>query len=248
MSTVWLYSLLSVAVVSLLSFVGAFTLAFGRKKIQEFLLILVSFSAGALLGDVFIHLLPEIAEESGFVLQTSLYILGGIVSTFVIEKIIHWRHMQEHGGSSHVHPVTTLTILGDGLHNFVDGIIIAGSYLVSIPLGISTTIAVILHEVPQELGNFGVLIHGGLTVKKALFYNFISALTAVVGAVVVLSWPNIEGRGPLLASYTAGAFIYIAGSDLIPELHKETNVGKNVIQFIALLAGIAVMLALLLLE
>ena len=246
---VWLYSLLSVTVVSLISFVGVFTLALKKQRLQDFLLYLVSFSAGALLGDVFIHLLPEIAEEKGFDLSISFYILIGIVSTFIIEKILHWHHAQDSNQHKHLHPVTLITLFGDGLHNFIDGVIIAASFMLNFQLGIATSIAVILHEIPQEIGNFGVLLHGGFTKGKALFYNFLSALTAVLGALVVLILgTQLEGSLPILSAYAAGTFIYIAGADLIPELHKEVSVKKNIIQFVWLLAGIAIMYSLLFLE
>lgn len=249
MENVWLYSLLSVTVVSLISLIGVFTLSITPKKIQGFLLYLVSFSAGALLGDVFIHLLPEIAENGGFTLMISLYILLGIVSTFIIEKIIHWHHAQDANKHKHLHPVTFLTLFGDGVHNFIDGVIIGATYMISFPLGLATTFAVVLHEIPQEIGNFGVLIHGGFSKSKALFYNFLSALTAVLGTLLVLFvGANLQGSLTGLSAYTAGTFIYIAGSDLIPELHKETSVKKTFWQFVTLILGIAVMFSLLLLE
>lgn len=249
MSLVWFYSLVSVTVVSLLSLVGVFTLSINKKRLQDMLLYLVSFSAGALLGDIFIHLIPELAEEGGFELSLSFYILLGIVGTFVIEKIIHWQHAQDSNKHKHLHPVTFLTLFGDGVHNFIDGAIIAASYMVGFQVGIATTIAVILHEIPQEIGNFGVLIHGGFTRGKALFYNFLSALTAILGTVIVLILgTQVEGSLGALTAFTAGTFIYIAGADLIPELHKEVSVRKNIIQFVWLLLGIAVMYSLLFLE
>ncbi|OGK17852.1 hypothetical protein A3G67_02905 [Candidatus Roizmanbacteria bacterium RIFCSPLOWO2_12_FULL_40_12] len=249
MSSAWFYSLLSVAIVSLISFVGVFTLSLNKQRLQDFLLYFVSFSAGALLGDVFIHILPEIAEEKGFTLSLSFYILVGIVTTFILEKVIHWHHAQDANKHKHLHPVTFLTLFGDGVHNFIDGAIIAASFMLNFQLGIATSIAVVLHEIPQEIGNFGVLVHGGFTKGKALFYNFLSALTAVIGALVVLVLGSqLEGSLTILTAYTAGTFIYIVGADLIPELHKEVSIRKNLIQFVWLLLGIVVMFSLLLLE
>ena len=151
--------------------------------------------------------------------------------------------------SEHTHPFAKLNLIGDGLHNFIDGIIIGASYLVNIPLGIATSLAVILHEIPQEIGDFGVLIHGGYTKSKALMFNFLSALTAVLGAVIALLAGNyIENLVSYMIPITIGAFIYIAGSDLIPELHKDFKTGKSFLQLLCLILGILVMAALLLLE
>src|SRR3989338_3142395 len=182
----WLYSLVSVLAVSCVSMVGVLTISFTIEKIRRMLFLLVSFAAGALLGDVFLHLLPEIIEETGeLALAQSIYILGGIALLFVIEKIIHWRHCHEpvSDDTSHIHPFAITNLVGDSLHNFIDGLIIGGSYMVSIPVGLATTLAVIFHEIPQEMSDFAVLIHGGFTKSQALVVNFISALTAVIGTV-----------------------------------------------------------------
>jgi len=147
---------------------------------------------------------------------------------------------------AHAHPVALMNLIGDGLHNLIDGMIIAGSYLVSIPLGIATTIAVVLHEIPQEMGDFGVLLHGGFNKTRALLFNFITALTAVLGAVIALViGSNIENFSLVAISITIGGFIYIAGSDLIPELHKETGSKQALGQILGFLAGVGVMALLL---
>lgn len=243
------YALLSVFVVSLISLVGAVLLPLSEKRLQNFLIYFVSFSAGALLGDVFIHLLPEVVEVDGFTQSVSINILLGILATFVIEKIIHWKHHQSHTGHIHKKPVTTMTLLGDGVHNFIDGLIIGASYFISVPAGIATTFAVILHEIPQEIGNFGVLIHGGYTRSRALWFNFLSALTAVAGTVAVLAIGTTNNNIVMtLTSFAAGNFIYIAASDLIPELHREVGFKKTVLQFVTMVFGIGMMFALLLLE
>ena len=138
-----------------------------------------------------------------------------------------------------------MNLIGDGLHNFLDGAIVAGSFLVSFPLGMATSLAVIAHEIPQEIGDFGVLVHGGLSQKKALVFNFCSALVAILGAIFVLSFgAKISGFPQMLVPFTAGGFIYIAGSDLIPELHKEVNLKKSLVQLLGLLLGIGIMLGL----
>lgn len=249
MPNVWIYSLVSVFIVSLISFVGLLTLSINTKKLKKILLYMVSFSAGALFGDAFIHLLPEIIEETGFGLSISIYVMFGIGFSFIIEKFIHWRHCHIPHSKEHVHPFAMMNLFGDGVHNFIDGIIIGASYLVSIPVGIATTLAVIFHELPQEIGDFGVLLHGGFSRAKALLFNFITALTAVFGAVISLLISSyVENITTFLIPFAAGTFIYIAGSDLIPELHKEVEVKKSLVQFIAIVLGIVVMLSLLLLE
>ena len=241
-------ALLSVFIVSLISLIGAISLPFSEKRLQSFLIYFVSFSAGALLGDVFIHLLPEVTETAGFTLEISGYILVGIMTTFIIEKFIHWKHHAD-PSHNHAHPVTALTLIGDSVHNFIDGLVIGASYLVSFPVGLATTMAVVLHEIPQEIGNFGILIHGGYTRKRALWFNFLTALTAVLGTCIALFIGNQMSTSVImLSAFAAGNFIYIAASDLIPEMHKEVSVKKSSIQFFTMLLGIGVMFSLLLLE
>lgn len=242
----WVYSFGSVFVVSLISFVGLFTFLLRDEALEKTLLFLVSFSAGALFGDAFIHLLPEAAAESGFTLGISLSLLSGIAVFFILEKFIHWRHCHIPTSEHHPHPVAFMNLVGDGMHNFIDGLVIGASYMASIPVGIATTLAVILHEIPQEIGDFGVLLHAGYSKKKALFFNFLSALTAVFGVLAaIFIGEYIKGITSFLIPFAAGGFIYIAGSDLIPELHKETEPRKSLVQLIAFAAGIAVMAGLL---
>jgi len=249
MPNVWVYSLASVAIVSMVSFVGLLTLAINVDKLKKILLYLVSFSAGALFGDTFIHLLPEIVEQTGFTLQVSAYLLLGIIVFFILEKIINWHHYHYPHTKEQLHPFVITNLFGDAFHNFIDGLIIAASYLVSIPVGIATTIAVILHEIPQEMGDFGVLLQGGFSKAKALMFNFLTAIMAVFGAVVaLLISAQTENITTVLIPFAAGGFIYVAGSDLIPELHKEVNIRKSILQLLAFVLGIGVMMALLLLK
>jgi zinc and cadmium transporter len=251
MHQVYLYSLISVLIVSLISLIGILTLSVNLKKLRSFLIYLISFSAGTLLGDAFIHLLPEAVETYGLGLNISLSILAGIIIFFVLEKFIHWQHC--HGTiteNHHIHPFAYTNLVGDALHNFLDGIIIAASYLISIPAGIATTLAVLFHEIPQEIGDFGVLLHGGFSKKKALAVNFLSALFAVLGAILTLWLGNsIENLEMFLVPIAIGGFIYIALSDLIPQLHKHSDkISKSLLQLIAFVIGIAVMALLLLFE
>lgn len=248
MTLIWFYAISSILAVSLISIFGIITLFLNTEKLKKVLLFLVSFSAGALLGDAFLHLLPEVIEENGFGLNISFSILAGIAAFFVIEKIIHWHHCHHAMPSEHhIHPFAITNLVGDGVHNFIDGIIIAASYLVSLPVGIATTIAVILHEIPQEIGDFGVLIQGGFSKAKAIFFNFITALIAVAGGIFALLVSNYTENITLyLVPFAAGGFIYVASADLIPEIHKETNAKKSLVQFFSFLLGITVMLLLLL--
>ena len=242
MANLWLYTILSVVIVSLISFVGILTLTIKQKNLNKFLIYFVSFAAGALFGNAFIHLIPEAIEEVGLVIQVPVYILLGITFSFIAEKIIQWRHCH---GDQKCHPFAYMNLLGDGVHNLIDGLIIASSYLVSIPIGLATTLAVIFHEIPQEVGDFGVLLHGGFTKSKALLLNFLSALTAVVGAVIALLLNNlIPNMTNFLIPFAAGTFVYIAGSDLIPELHKELSLKKSFIQLILFVLGIFVIYSL----
>lgn len=256
MLSIWLYTLISVVIVSLISLIGAITLYFRQELMRKALLFLVSFSAGALLGDVFLHLLPELFEDTESIEYLSLLILGGIVIFFILEKFIHWFHRHEYTHwlsppheDKEVHPMAFTNLIGDSLHNFIDGMIIAASFLVSIPVGIATTLAVAFHEIPQEIGNFGVLVHAGMGKGRALWFNFLSALTAIGGALVVLFFgTEVETFLTIIVALTIGGFIYIAGSDLIPELHKEESTEKSIYQVIFFCIGIGVMALLLLLE
>ena len=242
---VWFYSLTSVLFVSLLSFVGVLFLAIKKSILQKLLLFLISFAAGGMLGGAFIHLLPEAIDQLGVGFNFSLSVLGGILAFFILEKFIAWRHCHIPTSRQHPHPLALMNLVGDAFHNFIDGVIIAASFMVSFPLGIVTSLAVVFHEIPQEIGDFGVLVYGGFSKVKALFFNFASALTAILGAVLTLILGSrLVGVIPLIIPFTAGGFLYIAGSDLIPELHKETNLLKSGVQLLGLLLGIGLMVAL----
>jgi len=266
MVDIYLYTLVSVSVVSLVSFVGIFTLSLQERLLQKYIFLLVSLAIGALLGDAFLHLIPESYEELDPTM-VGLLVITGIFIFFVLEKILHWHHShgledvgcedkyREHGGgqdgerNSKVNPLGYIMLVSDSVHNFLDGIIIGASYFVSIEVGIATTIAVMLHEIPQEIGDFGILLHAGFSKMKALFLNFLSALAAFLGALCVLLLNEvIESTLPLLVPLVAGGFIYIASSDLIPELHKTKGVARSLFQLIAITIGIIVMFLLILTE
>ena len=249
-NTYYIYSLGSVIIVSLISFVGVFTLSLKREKLRKYLFLLISLAAGALIGDAFIHLIPEAFEEIGNATLAATLIIAGILIFFILEKILHWHHhaVESHGEET-VHPTGKMILVSDGVHNFIDGVLITGSYFVSIELGIATTIAVILHEVPQEIGDFGVLLHSGFSALKALWLNFISALFALLGAILTLLVGNKTQEIVFwLLPITAGGFIYIALSDLMPELHKTKPLAESLMQTVALALGILIMLLLVALE
>jgi zinc and cadmium transporter len=245
---VWTYTLISVALVSLLSLVGIVTLSLRQARLRKILLFLVAFAVGALFGDVFIHLLPESFEKIGANLTSSLLVIVGFLVFYVLEKFIRWRHLGS-AQTSKVQPVVTMNIVGDAVHNLIDGMLIAASFMVSVPIGITTTVAIVLHEIPQEIGDFGILVNGGLSVKKALLFNLLAAVMAFLGAAAtILIGEQIEDYAVYLLPVTAGGFIYIAGPDLIPELQQEVRISNSVWQFGALLMGVVVMALLTLLD
>lgn len=243
---VWIYSLLSVFIVSVVSLIGIFSVFIKLKKLNRFLLFFVSFSAGTLLGGAFLHLIPESLTEFGISNKLFIFILIGVIFFFILEKFIHWRHCHIPTSKNHPHPFAYMNLVGDAFHNFLDGLLIGSAYLVNLPLGIATTIAVIIHEIPQEIGDFGVLIHGGFSKRKALFFNYLSALFAFMGSVVALIVGQIsESFLFFIIPFTAGGFIYIATADLIPELKKENKeIIKTLLQLLGLVLGIFIMLLL----
>jgi zinc and cadmium transporter len=246
---VWIYAIASVVLVSVVSLMGILTLSLSGDRLKKILLFLVGFAVGALFGDVFIHLLPESFEKLGAGLATSLYVIMGFLIFFVLEKFIRWRHYNLHRSGEHIHPVVAMNIIGDGVHNLIDGMLIAASYMVSIPIGITTTVAILLHEIPQEIGDFGILVHGGLSVKKALLFNLLTGLFSILGAVISLViGQHIDGYTISLLPITAGGFLYIAGPDLIPELQQEIRVSTSIWQFISIILGVAIMALLVVLE
>ncbi|WP_435349202.1 ZIP family metal transporter [Haloarchaeobius sp. HRN-SO-5] len=236
-----LYVYGSVAVVSLLALVGIVTVAMGRQKLDRVLPYLVSFSAGTLLGDAFLHLIPEVVATHGFDAGTGLVVLSGIVLAFVLEKYISWHH-NHYPNADQAQPLSYMILFGDSIHNALDGVIIAASYLASIPLGLATTAAIATHEIPQEIGDFGVLVYGGMPHGRAVAYNFLTALTAFVGATAVLLLAEYSGAlTHYLLPVAAGNFVYIAASDLLPELVDETDVYRSTVQLVTFLGGIAVL-------
>jgi len=238
--------LVTLIVTSLISLIGVFTLGFKKNKLDKYLDLLVALSVGALLGGTFLHLLPELAE-GGFTITISLFILIGMLLFFVLEKFVFWHHCHH---SEHKHlSFSYMNLIGDAFHNFLDGILLAGAFMLSVPLGITAAIAIILHEIPQEIGDFGVLLKGGFSKTQALKMNLFVSLTAFLGAGVAILFESlIGGIIPYLVAITAGGFIYIAGTDLIPELHKNPKISESLKQLVMILVGILAMFLLLFLE
>lgn len=238
--------IVSVALISLISLLGVLFLALQAKTLDRFLLVIVAFASGSLLGGAFLHLLPESLESTAPV-QVFTYVLSGIVVFFVTEKFLHWRHC--HDVECEVHSFAYMNLVGDAIHNFIDGMIIASSYLVGMHVGIVTTIALIFHEIPQEIGDFGVLLHGGFSKRKAILLNVLTAMTALVGAFVgYYAGSYVEGFTSFLLPFAAGGFIYVANTDLFPELHKKNGLNHSIVQLIALFMGILLMWSLKFIE
>lgn len=233
--------LASVTAVSLVSFVGVIFIGLKENLLKRILMILVGFSSGTLIGSAFLDLLPEALSEMDAV-RVFTYVIVGIMVFFALEKFLYWRHCHE--GECPVHMFAYLNLIGDGVHNFIDGMIIAATFMFSMDLGFATTLAVIFHEVPQEIGDFGIQVYGGLARRKALAYNFLSALAAVAGAIITYFLSYLQNMEVLLVAFAAGGFIYIAATDLMPELHKKSRAGESVVQFVTILLGLGLMASL----
>lgn len=242
MNNVYLVIIIALIITSLVSLVGALILVLSKKFVHRMIIFLVSLSAGTLLGDAFFHLLPEAAENDNFLMWPA--VIFGILLFFVLEKVVHWRHCHAEVGHDHPHPVGIMNLIGDGLHNFIDGLVIGASFLVAWPLGVATTLAVITHEIPQELGDFATLLYAGYKTKKALWLNLLSGLASVLGAIAaIFIGAQSESFLALALPLTAGGFIYIATSDLIPEMKKDTTAKAGLKQLSGIVIGLGIMLA-----
>ena len=247
---IWIYIIISTSIVSLTSLTGIFFILANKKVLSGIVDYLVSFAVGGLFGGAFFHLIPEALEHFEGTSTGSLIIIIGILLFFILEKFLHWRHNHTKSFTdSTVKVHGPINIIADAFHNFIDGVLIAASFQISIELGIATSLAVLIHEIPQEIGDFGVLIHSGYSTKKALLYNLLSALSAFAGVLLVL----ILGQGAqsfsnYIIPLAAGGFIYLAGSDLIPELHNEHSFKKTSVQLITMIIGLSILYSLTFLE
>lgn len=235
---------------SVVSLVGGILLLIKEKWTLKISHFLMSFAAGVLLGTAFFDLLPEALETRSTLRQAQssgqvggevnifAWALVGIVSFFLLERFVYWFHHHHEHEDKEAKPTVSLIILGDSVHNFIDGVIIAATFLVSVPLGIVTALAVAAHEIPQEIGDFAILLHRGMKKNKVLIVNILSALTAMAGAVLTfLVGESVQAILPIIISLTAGFFIYIAASDLIPEIHHEKR-GFAFFESLLLVSGV----------
>jgi len=235
------YIIISVVIVSLISFVGISAVALGdteHKGNQHRLLnFLVALAIGALLGDFLIHLWPEVFEEIGG--RAAIYTAVGFVGFFLLEKLLHWRHEHKSSGSR-IEPIGWMNLIADGIHNFTDGALIAAAYVVSLPIGLATTVAVVLHEIPQEFGDYGILRTAGFTRKTALLFNFLSGIFAVIGALVIIWGGGFAGKEPFILAFTGGGFIYLVVL-LFRKLSVEMTASKALTSSLAFSVGILAM-------
>jgi zinc and cadmium transporter len=243
---IFLSILVGTFAITLCVWIGVFFVFFKKETLSKIVLFLVSLSAGALMGGAFLHLMPEASEQIEPQSVFGIFLIS-FVAFFLIEKILHWRHC--HKADCSVHTFGYMNLIGDSIHNFIDGLVIAGAFMIDVSLGIATTLAVAIHEIPQEIGDYGVLVHSGLSNKKALILNYIVACTVVVGGVVgYFSFSHLEIFIPYLLPFAAGGFVYIAASDLMPEIRKETNLKKSIGTVLVFIVGIMLMYTMTLIE
>ena len=239
MSTLaWIF--ISGLAMSAIALVGSVTLVLQASTLQRIILPLVAFSAGSLIGGAFFHMIPAGLKAYGSRDSFFVWLLAGFIVFFALEQLLHWHHCHR-AEASCKKPLTYLILIGDGLHNFIGGLAIAGTFLIDINLGIMAWLAAAAHEIPQELGDFGVLIHGGWEKGKALLFNVLSALTFLLGGLVAYAAASTTDVS-FLIPFAAGNIIYIGASDLIPEIKEHNNLAVNIQNFAAFVFGISLML------
>ncbi len=232
-------------IISLIAWIGSLTLFLKEELMDNILQVLVALSAGGLMGGAFFHLLPEAISEVGSASPATLnlfsYLIVGFCTFFILEQFIAWYH--EHSGVHRRKPVSYLVLISDLVHNFIDGLVIAGSFMIGFNVGVATSLAIALHEIPQEIGDFGVLVYGGFQKLRALIWNYASAVTVILGGVAGYYLSTlVGGAAVLLLPFAAGNFIYIAASDLIPEIKHGEKIGRNLVHFFTFMTGILLML------
>jgi len=234
------YILIATLLLSFLALLGVFSFAWRRKSGGQILLFFVSLSAGTLMGGAFLHLMPEGVEKLSAE-RFFIMVLASFILFYFIEKILHWRHCHEEGECA-VHSFGYMSLIGDSIHNFIDGLIIAATFLIDIRLGIATAVAIGVHEIPQEIGDFAVLLYAGVKKSKALFLNFLVALTIVIGGVIGYFWAlRSENIVAYFLPLATGGFLYVSTSDLIPEIRKEKDIKRSLASFGIFLMGLAIM-------
>jgi zinc and cadmium transporter len=249
MSMPWIDALAAVTLVNAISLSGAVFLAGGRARLERNLHLIVAFAVGALFGDAFIHLLPEAFRSGPDPLASALPVLAGFFVFHALDGMVQAHVPPGAAASRRMRSIVAMNLAGDGLHNFVDGLLIGASFLAGLPIGLSTTLAVILHEIPQEIGDFGILVHAGQPPRKALALNLLSSLTATLGTALSLALGSrLGGYARMMLPFTAGGFLYLGGSVLLPSLGHSRGLRDFFLDWLAMAAGVGVMAALAVLE
>lgn len=240
-----LWAILSVVAVSLSSVIAAIPLLIKKKLPSSWLLALLGVSVGTLIGSVFIHFLPE-SISHGYTLGLAINLIMGFLAFFLIEKIIHFNHKKnlDHG-HSHAYHLAPMNLIGDAIHNFIDGMVIGGAYLANTAIGFAATISIIFHELPQEIADFGILLYSGFSKKKALLFNLLSAGTAILGTIFsFFIYSKVSSFTEFLLPFASGSFLYIAASNLIPELNRSDKIKDMLIQSLTIILGVSIMVLL----
>jgi zinc and cadmium transporter len=238
--TTFLWILLGGIAMSAIALVGSVTLVLRESTLKRLLLPLVAFAAGSLIGGALFHMIP--ASLASMPMMTTLRLVAlGFVIFFALEQFLHWHHCHR-AFAECKKPLTYLILIGDGLHNFLGGLSIAGVFLQDVRLGIAAWIAAAAHEVPQELGDFGVLIHGGWKKRTALLFNLLSGLTFLVGGLVAYG-ASLRLDVHWLVPLAAGNFLYIGASDLVPEVNKSHSLAASLLHFVVFSAGLGLLFA-----
>jgi zinc and cadmium transporter len=239
--TTFAWILLGGILMSAIALVGSLTLLMRQETLDRIVTPLVAFAAGSLLGGAFFHMLPAAAAKMTDPTRLYGWTLLGFTVFFALEQLLHWHHCQRAAASCRK-PLTYLILIGDGLHNFLGGMGVAGVFLIDVRLGIATWLAAAAHEIPQELGDFGVLVHGGWSKRRALLFNLLSGLTFLAGG--ILTWLVSSGIDvAFLVPFAAGNFLYIGASDLVPEVNKHGDLATNAVHFAAFVGGLALLWA-----
>jgi zinc and cadmium transporter len=240
MST-FLWILASGGLMSAIALVGSLTLVLSERSLKRLLLPLVALAAGTLLGGALFHMIPAAVDTIGNQLSIYVWVFAGFATFFALEQFLHWHHCHRVPCGHELKPLTYLILIADALHNFIGGLAVAGAFLIDARVGISAWIAAAAHEVPQELGDFGILVHGGWSRRRALTYNFLSALAFLLGGVVAYA-ASLTISVTFLLPFAAGNFIYIAAADLIPEVKHEESLSRSAIHFVSFLLGLGLLL------
>ncbi|HNX88725.1 MAG TPA: ZIP family metal transporter [Paludibacteraceae bacterium] len=242
MDMTWLYALVSTLVVSLISLIGVFLLSFKAQQLHRVLILLVCFSIGAMLGNTFFELLPESFLHNSDASLTGWLAIGGFLVFFVLEQFLHMHQHSHSKGKGYIKSYGYLSLYADSIHNFTDGILIGAAWMFTPEIGLATTFAILLHEIPQEISDFGILLQAGFSKRKALLNNFYAACTAILGTIITLAvGEEVEHLSVYILPVAAGGFIYLACSSLLPEILKETTKKNYLIHLLFILLGLYLM-------